>query len=114
LLPHAQFFERSSGQDSAEDWCSNIPGFGNYFPYEFTRSKSALFGEILRREHCDLLSEFHAGLGVETISSDPTPQKTPQTTTNGNYQTDWNGQDSLRTKDYNDQTDTSKQVANYS
>jgi hypothetical protein len=48
------------------------------------------------------------------VSSNPTPQKTPQTTTNGNYQTDWNGQDSLQTKDYNYQTDTSKQVANYS
>jgi hypothetical protein len=25
-----------------------------------------------------------------SVSSDPTPQKTPQTTTIGNYQTDWN------------------------
>jgi len=49
-----------------------------------------------------------------SVSSDPTPQKTPQTTTDGHYQTDRNGQDSLQTKDYNDQTDTSKQMANYS
>ena len=48
------------------------------------------------------------------VSSNPTPQKTPQTTTNGNYQTDMNGQDSVQTKHYNDQTDTSNQVANYS
>ena len=56
------------------------------------------------------LDPDHISLIPTPVSSNPTPQ----TTTNGNYQTDRNGQDSLQTKDYNDQTDTSKQVAHHS
>jgi hypothetical protein len=59
------------------------------------------------------LDPDHISIVLTSASSVPTPQKTPQTTTNGNYQTDGNGQDFLQMKDYNNQIDTSRQVANF-